>query len=101
MKKIWLIMRVLSQPLYWRVTPFQFRFRISQYEASRARREAEECSSPAAIRYLGLIEGAVTLISVTVGKLPRGKLSGEGCDFLFRGEDLRLLRASVAILKGF
>lgn len=100
-KQFWLILRVLSHPLYWRVTPFQFRFRIHQSDAVDDRREACEAASTAAKDYLRMIEGAATLLSVTVGDLPLGQLSGRGCRFLFRGEDLHLLRASEDVLKGF
>jgi len=100
-KKLWLILRVLLHPLYWRVTPFQFRFRIHQSDASDCRRNAREAGSSAATDYLRITEGAASLVSVTVGDLHLGQLSGRGCRLLFRGEDLHLLRASQDILKGF
>lgn len=100
-KKIWLILRVLSPPLYWRLTPFQFRFRISRRAASEDREEARKSGASGALEYMSLIEGATTLLSVTVGELPPGQLSGKGCRFLFREDDLHLMRASEDIIKGF
>ena len=101
LKKIWLILRVLSHPLYWRLTPFRFRFRIHQSAASEDRQEARKSGASGALEYVRLIEGATTLVSVTVGELPVGQLSGKGCRLLFRGDDLHLLRASEDIIKGF